>query len=78
MSTMEQLRRDLHEEIQALPESLLEEVKLLIDFLRIREAADQGGYPITVDLAMQQLDSVDITHEQEELADYRQLHPHDD
>jgi hypothetical protein len=78
MLKMEELRRDLQEEIQSLPEDLLEEVKFLIDFLRMREADDQDGYPITIGSALQQLESIEITHADEELAAYRPRYPLED
>ena len=78
MSSKEQLRKELQNEIQTLPETLLEDVKLFIDFLRMHEPADEEGYPINIDLALQQLKSVDITHLEEEITDSRLLYPHED
>lgn len=75
MPTVSQLHFDIQKGIQGLPAQSLEEVKLFIDFLRVREATVVSLDAVDMDQELRQLDTVEAQHLEEEIMDYKDIYP---
>ncbi|GAB6060003.1 hypothetical protein [Desulfonatronum parangueonense] len=78
MPTTDQLQFDIQQGIQSLPGDALQEVKLFIEFLRMREAAARQSCSTDIDLELRQLDMSEARHLEQEFAAYQEIYPRED
>ena len=78
MTTTDRLKLDIQQGMQELPGEALREIKLFIDFLRMREAAAKRPCSIDIDHELRQMDISEARHLEQEFAAYQELYPRED
>jgi len=61
--------------LNSLSQESLQQVRLFIDFLRLREKIHRAGDDLGYDLAL--LDEIERTHLEDEFEGYRERYPHE-
>jgi hypothetical protein len=75
MPTTDQLQFAIQQGIQSLPGDALKEVKLFVEFLRMREAVARQSCSVDIDLELRQLDMAEARHLEQEFSAYQEIYP---
>lgn len=78
MPTTDQLQFDIQQGIQSLPGEALKEVKLFVEFLRMRETAAKQSCSVDIESELRQMDLSEARHLEQEFASYQEIYPRED
>lgn len=75
MESTEKLQNDIFQGLQPLSFSALKEVKLFIDFIKIRENAFSHGVYADIDQELKSMNAHEANHLEQEFANYQEMYP---